>query len=405
MPESPIRKLASIADEAKRKGTHVYHLNIGQPDIPTPANAIQAVQQANLTVIEYSHSAGNLSYRKKLARFYQRLGISVDENQIMVTTGGSEAITFGLMSCMDNGDEIIVPEPFYANYNGFVTAAGVKIKPITSYIDDGFALPPIEEFEKAITPKTKAILINNPNNPTGYLYTREELLQIRDLVKKYDLFLFSDEVYSEFCYTDEPYFSVMQLEGIEEHTILIDSISKRYSSCGIRIGAMITRNEEVLNTAMKFAQARLSPPSLGQIAAEAALDAGSEYLQDVYREYLERRNFLVEALNQIDGVYCPEPKGAFYVMAQLPVDDTEKFAAWILSEFEYEQGTVMVAPGSGFYATPGLGKDEIRIAYVLGIQELKKAMAILEKALEVYPGRTQPEKKKHSQEVNKSYKH
>ncbi len=392
MPESPIRKLAPFADEAKRKGKKVFHLNIGQPDIPTPEVALRAVQNADLRIIEYSHSAGNLSYRQKLVGFYKKLGIHVNEEQILITTGGSEAILFGLMSCLDTGDEIIIPEPFYANYNGFVTAAGVKVVPVPSCIEDGFALPPIEDFEQLITDKTKAIMINNPNNPTGYLYSREELLKLREIILKYDLFLFSDEVYSEFCYTNEPYFSTMHMEGIEENLVLFDSISKRYSSCGIRIGCMVSKNKTVIETALKFAQARLSPPSLGQIAAEAALDTGPEYLINVYKEYFERRNYIVGALNEMEGVFCPMPKGAFYAMVKLPVDNADMFSQWLLSDFDYNNQTVMLAPGSGFYSTPGLGTNEIRIAYVLGIPDLEKAMKTLEEGLKAYPGRIQDKK-------------
>lgn len=388
MPESPIRKLAPYAEKAKSEGKTVYHLNIGQPDIPTPPDALEAVRNAHLTVIEYSHSAGNLSYRKKLAAFYDDLKIHVSPEEMLITTGGSEAIKFGLMSCLDEGDEIIVPEPYYANYKGFITEAGVNIIPVTSVIDDGFALPPIEIIENLITEKTKAILINNPNNPTGYLYSESELLKIREIVLKHDLYLFSDEVYSEFCYTDDPFISVMHLQGLESHAILIDSISKRYSSCGIRIGCLISKNKEVIGTALKFAQARLSPPSLGQIAAEAAIQTNPSYLKDVYKEYYERRNFIVQALNNIDGVFCPIPNGAFYVMAKLPVEDADDFCQWMLKDFSYENQTVMLAPGSGFYTTPGLGYNEIRIAYVIGIESLKKAIKALEEGLKAYPYNT-----------------
>jgi aspartate aminotransferase len=387
MPESPIRKLVPYAEEAKRKGRKVYHLNIGQPDIITPPNAIEALRKTDIKIVEYSHSAGNISYRKKLVEFYRKRDIFIDESQIMVTTGGSEALLFTFLSIMDEGDEIIIPEPFYANYNGFTTAAGVKVVPITSYIENNFALPPIEEFEKLITSRTKAILISHPNNPTGYLYSKLELLKLAELVKKYDLYLISDEVYCDFSYTNEKYFSTMQLQGVDDNVILVDSVSKRYSSCGMRIGCLITRNKKVINTVLKFAQARLSPPSFGQIAGEALLDTPDSYLKEVYAEYVKRRNFTVERLNKIDGVICPNPGGAFYTIIRIPVTDSDQFAQWLLSDFEYNNQTVMVAPGSGFYATPGLGKNEIRIAYVLKIEDLIPAYDILEKALFKYPGR------------------
>src|SRR5512133_1553940 len=387
MPASPIRKLVPYAEEAKRKGIKVYHLNIGQPDIPTPEVALKAIRNFSLNVIEYSHSAGNESYRRKLAGFYRNLGINVDHTEMVVTTGGSEAILFAFMSCVNPGEEVITPEPFYANYNGFATAAGIKIVPVTSYIKDDFALPPISEIEKKITPRTKAIIICNPNNPTGYLYSREELLHLREIVLKHDLFLFSDEAYREFCYDGAEHFSAMKLEGIDDKIILLDSVSKRYSECGIRIGALITKNREVISTALKFAQARLSPPGLGQIVGEASIDTPDDYFREVNTEYTARRNYMVEALNKIPGVYCPKPKGAFYAVVKLPVDDTDKFAQWLLEDFEYKNQTVMVAPASGFYSTPGSGKNEVRIAYVLKIDDLKNAMIVLAEALKVYPGR------------------
>lgn len=388
MPESPIRKLVPYAEEAKRKGRKVYHLNIGQPDILTPEVAINAIKNIKLDVVEYSHSAGSESYRKKLAKYYQNISINVDHTELIVTTGGSEAISFAMMTCLNPGDEVIVPEPFYANYNGFAVGASIKIVPVTSYIDDGFALPKIEELEKLITDKTKAILICNPNNPTGYLYSKDELYKLRDIVKKYDLYLFSDEVYREFCYDGLTHFSALQLEGIEENVILMDSVSKRYSACGVRIGVMISKNKKVMATAMKFAQARLSPPSFGQIAGEAALDTPKEYFDAVYKEYIERRDFTVNALNKIDGVFCPMPKGAFYTIARLPIDNADKFCQWMLSDFEYNNQTVMMAPASGFYSTKGLGENEVRIAYVLNKEDLKCAIECLDVALKHYPGRT-----------------
>jgi len=387
MPPSPIRKLVPYAEEAKRKGRKVYHLNIGQPDIPTPSIALNAIRNLNIKIIEYSHSAGNESYRRKLAGYYNSLGIEIDYTNILITTGGSEAVLFSLMTCVNQGEEIITPEPFYANYNGFAMAAGIKIVPVTSYIKNDFALPPIREIEKKITHGTKGVIICNPNNPTGYLYSKEELLILRDIVKKHDLFLFSDEVYREFCYDGAEHFSVMKLEGIDQNVVMLDSVSKRYSECGVRIGAIVTRNKEVLAAALKFAQARLSPPGLGQIVAEASLETPPEYFSEVNREYTERRNYLVEALNKIPGVYCPKPKGAFYTVVKLPVDDADRFAQWLLAEFEYKNQTVMVAPASGFYSTPGLGRNEVRIAYVLKIDDLKNAIKVLEEALKVYPGR------------------
>lgn len=388
MPASPIRKLVPYAEGAKQKGRKVYHLNIGQPDIATPEVALKAIKENSLKVVEYSHSAGNESYRRGLAEYYRSVGIDIDHTQIIITTGGSEAITIGFMSCLNPGDEVIIPEPFYANYNGFATSAGVKVVPVTSSIEDGFALPPMAEMEKLITPKTRGVVICNPNNPTGYLYSKEELEQLAELVKKYDMYLFADEVYREFCYDGHTHFSTMQLEGLENNVVLMDSVSKRYSMCGVRVGALISRNCEVMAAAMKFAQARLCPPSYGQIAAEAALSTPKEYFAEVYDEYIKRRDFMVEALNKMEGVVCPMPKGAFYTVVKLPVDDADKFAQWLLESFEHNNQTVMLAPASGFYATPGLGKDEVRIAYVLKIEDLKNAMETLEAALKQYPGRT-----------------
>ena len=388
MPASPIRKLVPYAEEAKRKGIKVYHLNIGQPDIFTPEIALNAIRNINLKVIEYSHSAGIESYRKKLAQHYQKIGIDVNHNERIITTGGSEAILFALMACLNPDDEVIIPEPFYTNYNGFTVAAGVKIVPVTSSIDSDFGLPPIQEFEKSITPRTKAIIICNPNNPTGYLYSKSELEQLRDIIKKHDLYLFSDEVYREFCYDDAIHYSAMNLEGTENNVVMLDSVSKRYSECGVRIGALVTKNKDILSTVLKYAQARLSPPTFGQIAAEASLDTPKEYFTNVYNEYIARRNYMVEALNNIDGVYTPKPKGAFYTIARLPIDNSDVFCQWLLEKFEYNKQTVMMAPASGFYATPGLGKNEVRIAYVLNIEDLKNAANVLKEALLVYPGRT-----------------
>ncbi len=386
MPASPIRKLVPYAEEAKRKGRKVYHLNIGQPDIPTPEVALNALRNLQLKVIEYSHSAGNESYRRKLAESYRKIGIDIDHTEIIITNGGSEAVLFAFMSCLNEGEEVITFEPFYANYNGFAITAGVKIVPVTTYVDKDFALPPISEIEKKITPKTRAILVCNPNNPTGALYSKEELLQLRDIVKKHDLFLFSDEVYREFCYGHK-HFSVMELEGIRDNVVLLDSVSKRYSMCGVRVGALITHNKEVLAASLKFAQARLCPPGLGQIAAEAAIDTPKSYFEEVYNEYIARRDFMVKALNEMPGVYCPLPRGAFYSVVKLPIDDSDKFAQWLLEEFEYRNQTVMLAPASGFYFTPGAGKNEVRIAYVLKIDDLRNAMETLAEALKVYPGR------------------
>jgi aspartate aminotransferase len=388
MPESPIRKLVPLADKAKARGIKVYHLNIGQPDLKTPQCAIDAIRNIDRTVLEYSPSDGIKSLRTKLAAYYQRFNIDVTEENIIITTGGSEAVNFAFMSCLDPGDEIIVPEPAYANYTAFAIAAGAIIKPIFSSIEDGFALPPIEKFEEVITERTKGILICNPNNPTGYLYTRAEMNKIRDLVKKYDLYLFSDEVYREFCYTGAPYISAFHLDGIEDNVVLVDSVSKRYSECGIRIGALVTKNKEVRQNVMKFCQARLSPPLIGQIAAEASIDTPQEYMLEMYNEYVERRKYLIDGLNRISGVYSPIPMGAFYTVARLPIDDADKFCSWLLSDFEFEGQTVMMAPASGFYTTPGIGKDEVRIAYVLDKEDLKQALIVLQKALEVYPGRT-----------------
>ena len=387
MPASPIRKLVPFAEKAKIRGVKIYHLNIGQPDIETPHQMMDAVKNTNLKVLEYSHSAGFESYRRKLVQYYAKYGIELNHHQIMITTGGSEAILFGMMCCLDAGDEVIIPEPLYANYNGFTTASNIVVKPITSYIETGFALPPISEFEKLITPKTKAILICNPNNPTGYLYTKEELLQLRDLVLKYDLFLFADEVYREFVYDGNEQFSVLNMEGIDENVVLMDSISKRYSACGARIGALISKNNKVMETALKFAQARISPATLEQILAEAFLDVPDSYFTEVEKEYVERRNLCVERLNAMDGVLCPTPGGAFYAIARLPIDDSDKFCQWLLESFHLNNETVMLAPATGFYSTPGLGKNEVRIAYVLNKNDINKAMDCLDAALKVYPGR------------------
>lgn len=389
MPASPIRKLIPYAEKAKKSGVTIYHLNIGQPDIETPEVMLQAVKNNTLKVIEYSHSAGIESYRKRLAEYYKKFGIQVDYTDIMITTGGSEAIEIAMMTCLDEGSEIIIPEPFYANYIGFGTQAGVKIKPIISRIEDGFALPPVSEFEKLITPATKAIMICNPGNPTGYLYTKEELMALRDLVKKHDLFLFADEVYREFCYDGKAFFSVMNLEGIENNVVLMDSVSKRYSACGIRIGALVSRNKQVMETALRFAQARLSPPTYGQIAAEAAVDTPDSYFEKVQQEYVARRDFTVDALNKIPGVFCPKPSGAFYCIAQLPIDNADKFCQWLLESFQYKNQTVMLAPATGFYSTPGAGYNQVRIAYVLNLESLANAMKCLEEALQIYPGRTE----------------
>ena len=384
IPSSPIRKLTPLANNAKARGIKVYHLNIGQPDLPTPESALEAVRRVDRKVLEYSPSQGFLSLRKKLAEYYSKYRIELSPDDIIVTAGGSEAVLFAFMSCLNPGDEIIIPEPAYANYMAFAVSAGAVIKTVPSSIETGFALPPVEKFEELITERTKAILICNPNNPTGYLYSRKEMNQIRDLVKKYDLYLFSDEVYREFIYTGSPYISACHLDGIEENVVLIDSVSKRYSECGIRIGALVTKNKAVREAVMKFCQARLSPPLLGQIVAEASIEGNEEYSADVYEQYVERRKCLVDGLNRIPGVYSPIPMGAFYTMVRLPVDDAEKFCKWCLTDFDYEGETIMMAPGSGFYATPGMGRDEVRIAYALNIEDLKRAVLILEKALEAY---------------------
>lgn len=387
MPESPIRKLAPLATDAKKRGIHVYHLNIGQPDLPTPQEALDAIKNVDRTLLEYSPSQGFYSYRKKMVNYYAKYKIMLEPDDIIVTTGGSEAVLFAFMACLNPGDEIIVPEPAYANYMAFAISVGAVIRTITTTIDEGFSLPKVEKFEELINERTRAILICNPNNPTGYLYTRREMNQIRDMVKKYDLYLFSDEVYRDFIYTGSPYISACHLEGIEDNVILIDSVSKRYSECGIRIGALITKNEKLRKVVMKFCQARLSPPLIGQIAAEASLDALDDYIRDVYDEYVERRKCLIDGLNRIPGVYSPIPMGAFYTVARLPVDDAEKFCAWCLTDFDYEGETVMLAPAAGFYTTPGAGIDQVRIAYVLKKEDLLKALTVLSKALEVYPGR------------------
>ena len=388
MPESPIRKLAPLAFEAKQRGVHVYHLNIGQPDLPTPQKALDAIRNIDRTILEYSPSQGYLSYRSKLVDYYAKYNINLTADDIIITSGGSEAVLFSFLACLNPGDEIIVPEPAYANYMAFAISAGAVIRTISTTIEEGFSLPKVEKFEELINERTRAILICNPNNPTGYLYTRREMNQIRDMVKKYDLYLFSDEVYREFIYTGSPYISACHLEGIENNVVLIDSVSKRYSECGIRIGALITKNEEVRKAVMKFCQARLSPPLIGQIAAEASLDEPQEYGREVYDEYVERRKCLIDGLNRIPGVYSPIPMGAFYTVAKLPVDDAERFCEWCLKEFNYEGETIMMAPAAGFYTTPGAGKDQVRLAYVLNKEDLNRALFILRKALEAYPGLT-----------------
>ena len=388
LPASPIRKLVPYAEKAKAEGVKIYHLNIGQPDIHTPDEALNAVKSTTLKVIEYSHSAGNESYRRKLAAYYAKNGIQVTHNDILITTGGSEALLFGIMTCLDPGDEIIIPEPFYANYLSFAMTAGAKVIPVKSTIDNGFALPPVESFEALITPKTKAIIISNPGNPTGYLYSRSELEKLRDIVLRHDLYLFADEVYREFCYDGESFFSAMQLEGLENHVVLVDSVSKRYSMCGARIGAMVTRNPQVIQTALKFAQARLSPPTFGQIASEAALDTPDTYFEEVVKEYVARRDLLVDGLNSIDGVFCPKPKGAFYAMARLPIQNSDHFCQWLLEEFRFQNATVMLAPATGFYSTPGAGLNEVRIGYVLNLSDLKACVEILREAIRVYPNKT-----------------
>ena len=388
MPASPIRKLVPLSNAAKSRGIKVYHLNIGQPDLPTPPEALEALKHIDRKVLEYSPSDGIRSLREKLATYYHRFNIDVTPDDIIVTVGGSEAVLFAFMACLDPGDEIIVPEPAYANYMAFAISAGAVIKTVTSSIDEGFALPPVEKFEELITPRTKGILICNPNNPTGYLYTQSEMNQLRDIVKKYDLFLFSDEVYREFCYTGAPYISAFHLKGIEEQVVLIDSVSKHYSECGIRIGAIITKHAELKKNVMKFCQARLSPPLLGQIVAEASIDASPEYMLDTYNEYVERRKFLIDGINRIPGCYSPIPMGAFYTVARLPVDDADRFCEWCLREFQWEGQTIFMAPASGFYTTPDHGRDEVRLAYVIEKPELAKALEVLRHALEAYPGST-----------------
>ena len=385
MPASPIRKLVPFAEAAKKRGTKVYHLNIGQPDIETPKMVLDAVRHSDFKVLEYSHSAGNESYRKKLVGYYKSVGIDVNEKQIIITTGGSEAILFGFMACLDAGDEVIIPEPFYANYNGFAVEAGVTVVPITSYIENGFALPPIEDIEAKITPRTKAIVICNPNNPTGYLYSAAEMEQLKNIILKHNLYLFSDEAYREFCY-EGTQISALHLTGVDDHVVIMDTISKRYSACGGRIGAFITKNQALLDATMKFAQARLSPPSFAQIAGEAAIDLPANYFDDTKAEYKSRRDLIVTRLNAMEGEFCPNPGGAFYAMAKLPIDDADKFCQWLLEDFAFENQTVMLAPATGFYGTPGLGKQEVRLAYVLNLEDINKAMDCLEAALKVYPG-------------------
>ena len=392
MPASPIRKLVPFAEKAKKEGKKIYHLNIGQPDIETPEVMLNAIKNFPYKIVEYSHSAGIESYRRKLATYYSKFGINVTFEEIMITTGGSEAIEIAMMTCLNEGDEVLIPEPFYANYNGFSKQAGVTVKPVRSFIETGFALPAIEEFEKQITPKTKAIMICNPGNPTGYLYSKQELESLKNLVLKYDLYLFSDEVYREFCYDGKEYISVMHLKGIEQNTILLDSISKRYSACGARIGALICKNKEVMAGALKFAQARLSPPTFGQYAAEAAIDTPKEYFANVKKEYVARRDYVIERLNKMSGVFCPKPSGAFYCIASLPVDNSDNFCQWLLESFNHNNQTVMLAPASGFYSTLGAGEDEVRIAYVLNLDDLKNAMDCLEEALNKYPGSTKSKK-------------
>ncbi|WP_338409174.1 pyridoxal phosphate-dependent aminotransferase [uncultured Flavobacterium sp.] len=390
MPESPIRKLVPYAEQAKKDGKKVYHLNIGQPDIETPKIVLDTMSKLNLKVIEYSHSAGFQSYREGLADYYKKFGINLNpNNEIMITTGGSEALVFAFQTCLEPGDELIIPEPFYANYNGFTITTGIKVVPVTAKIENGFALPHMSEFEKLITPKTKGILICNPGNPTGYLYSKEELETLRDIVKKHDIFLFADEVYREFCYDGAEHYSCLQLEGIENNVVLVDSVSKRYSMCGARVGALISKNAELMGMALKFGQARLSPPTFGQIAGEAALATPQSYFDNVIEEYVERRDIIIDGLNKIEGVICPKPKGAFYAIAKLPIDDSDKFCQWLLEDFDYNGQTVMLAPATGFYATKGSGTQEVRIAYVLNKESLKNAVVCLEEALKVYPGRVQ----------------
>jgi len=388
IPASPIRKLVPFAEEAKRKGKHIYHLNIGQPDIATPPSAIKAVKDADFKVLAYSHSAGFESYRRKLVGYYEKFGVDIDHNDLIITTGASEAIMFGMMACLDPGDEVIIPEPFYANYNGFSTASGIIVKPITAYIENDFALPPIADFEKCITSKTKAILICNPSNPTGYLYSKEELLALKDIALKHNLFLLADEVYREFCYDGREYTSLLSIKGLEEHVVVFDSISKRFSACGARIGMIVSKNKSVISTATKFAQVRLSPPTLAQILGEATLDVPQSFIDDCITEYNGRRELLIERLNNIEHVVCPKPIGAFYAFAKLPIDNAERFCQWLLEDFEHNGASVMFAPGKGFYYTEGLGQQEVRMAYVLNKEDLNKAMDCLEEALKVYPGRT-----------------
>ena len=394
MPASPIRKLVPYAEQAKKAGRKVYHLNIGQPDIETPEVMLNAIKNFAPKVVEYSHSAGIESYRRKLAEYYKTHRINVDYADIMITTGGSEAIQIAMNTCLNEGDEVIIPEPFYANYNGFAVQSGVVVKPVRSFIESGFALPSITKFEKMITRKTKAIMLCNPGNPTGYLYAKEELEALRDLVQKHDLFLFADEVYREFCYDGAEYVSVMHLKGIDQNVVLLDSVSKRYSACGARIGALVTKNKEVMASALKFAQARLSPPTFGQVASEAAIDTPQSYFDNVKKEYVARRDFVVDALNKIEGVFCPKPQGAFYCIARLPINDADEFCQWLLEKFEYKGQTVMLAPATGFYFTEEAGKDEVRIAYVLNLSDLKNAMMCIEEALKVYPGKRKIEKEK-----------
>ncbi|MDA0973550.1 MAG: pyridoxal phosphate-dependent aminotransferase [Bacteroidetes bacterium] len=388
MPPSPIRKLVPYAEAAKKRGVHVHHLNIGQPDIETPVNVMEGLRHLDMKVIEYSHSAGFQSYREKLSHYYNRVGIKVSVDDVIVTTGGSEALLFALQTCFNPGDEVIIPEPFYANYNGFCTSAGVKVVPVSSRIEDDYALPPIEEFEKLVTDKTKGILLCNPANPTGYLYTTDELLALQAIVLKHDLFLIADEVYREFCYGDAIPRSCLKFKEMEQNVIVVDSVSKRYSMCGARVGALVTKNQAVQGAVMKFAQARLSPPTLGQVAGELALDTPQSYFDEVNREYDMRRNVLVDGLNSIEGVLCPKPKGAFYCMARLPIEDSEHFCQWILESFQLDGKTVMMAPASGFYATPGAGKDEVRLAYVLKKEDLMDAVIIIKEALKAYPGKS-----------------
>ena len=388
MPPSPIRKLVPYAEAAKKKGLKVFHLNIGQPDIETPPSLLEAIREADITVLEYSHSAGNESYRRKLVHYYHSVGINVTHEQIIVTTGGSEAIMFGFFACLNPGDEVIIPEPYYANYNGFAVAAGVKVVPITAHIENGFALPPIQDFEKVITPQTKAIIVCSANNPTGYLYSRKEMEDLRTICLKHDLYLFSDEAYREFCYSGE-YISALHLDGMDEHVVLMDTISKRYSACGARLGAFVTKNRKVYDVAMKFAQARLSPPGLAQIMGEAAVDLPPSYFNKPKAEYMARRDLMVQRLNAMPGVFCPNPGGAFYAIARLPIDDADRFCQWLLESFSHKGKTVMLAPATGFYGTPGLGRDEVRLAYVLNLKDLDEAMDCLEKALEEYPGKTE----------------